>query len=101
MGAEGPEVCVIDWHVHPLRAERWYEVWQPAAARSLAFGARNYLITRNEEDPLHFRQISVWDDRGDFERYWFSDEVSAIRQDALALFNKPLLPTWHALVEEG
>ena len=24
------EVNVIDWHVNPFRADRWYAVWLPA-----------------------------------------------------------------------
>ena len=22
------EICFIEWHVHPFRAERWYEIWE-------------------------------------------------------------------------
>jgi quinol monooxygenase YgiN len=93
-----PEVCYIDWHVHPFRAERWLELWEPAAARALAFGAKSWSLTRDIDDPLHFRQSAVWDSRDDFERYWFSDEISAAREAALNYFNKPLLPNWHSIV---
>ena len=92
------QVCVIDWHIHPFRADRWFEIWLPAAERALGFGATSWTITRSIEDPLAFRQTTVWRDRADFERYWASDEVSAIRQDALKYYNKPTLPTWHTLV---
>lgn len=95
---EAVEVNVIDWHVHPFRADRWYEIWLPAAERCLSFGARSWTITRSIDDPLTFRQTSVWRDREDFERYWASDEVSAVRQDAIKYYTKPLLPTWHRLV---
>jgi quinol monooxygenase YgiN len=92
------EVNVIDWRIHPFRAERWYEVWAPAVERSRAFGARSWSLTRAIEDPLHFRQTTVWEDREDFERYWSSDEVAALRSEALNYYNKPLLPTWHTLL---
>jgi len=95
---EVDQVCIIDWHVHPFRADRWFEIWLPAAERALAFGATSWTITRSIEDPLAFRQTIVWRDRADFERYWASDEVSAIRQDALKYYNKPMLPAWHTLV---
>jgi hypothetical protein len=39
--------------------------------------------------------MSVWDDHTDFERYWYSDEIAALREEALNYYNKPLLPTWH------
>jgi hypothetical protein len=92
------EVCYIDWHVHPFRADRWLELWEPAAARALAFGARSWSLTRDVDDPLHFRQAAIWESRDDFERYWYSDEISAAREAALNYFNKPLLPNWHAFV---
>ena len=40
----------------------------------------------------------MWEDRTDFERYWYSDEVAAIREQALNFYNKPLSPQWHSLV---
>ena len=85
----------IDWHIHPFRAERWLEIWRPALDRALAFGAKTCYLTRNVDDPLHFRQVTVWDDHADFERYWYSDEIAALREEALNYYNKPLLPTWH------
>jgi quinol monooxygenase YgiN len=91
------DVVYIDWHVHPFRAERWYEIWEAGAARAMAFGAKGWSLTRNVEDPLHFRQASVWEDREDFERYWYSDEISALREEAVNFYNKPVLPVWHVL----
>ena len=73
---DGGGVCYIDWRVHPFRAERWYETWEPAAERAMSFGAKAWSLTRSIEDPLLFRQSSVWEDRTDFERYWYSDEVT-------------------------
>lgn len=92
------EVNVIDWHLHPFRADRWYEAWLPAVERAESFGATDWSLTRSEDDPLHFRQTTVWDSREDFERYWSSDEVAAARQRALNYYNKPLLPSWHQLI---
>jgi hypothetical protein len=96
--ASALDVVYIDWHVHPFRAERWYEIWEPGAARAMAFGAKGWSLTRNVEDPLHFRQASVWEKRDDFERYWYSDEIAGLREQALNYYNKPLLPIWHVLI---
>lgn len=93
-----PEVCDIDWHVTPFRAERWFEAWHPAAARCAAFGAKSWTLTRSQDDPLAFRQSMVWESRADFERYWFSEEVAAARQRVIELYDKPLLPSWHTLL---
>jgi hypothetical protein len=96
-----PDVNYIEWHLHPFRADRWLEIWWPALDRALAFGARSCILSRDIDDPLHFRQMSVWDDHEDFDRYWYSDEISALREAALNYYNKPLLPTWHTTTFDG
>jgi heme-degrading monooxygenase HmoA len=88
-------VNYIEWHTHPFRSDRWLETWRPALDRALAFGAKRAVLTRNYEDRLHFRQMTVWESREDFERYWASDEIEALKREALNYFNKPLLPVWH------
>jgi len=92
------EVCVLDWHVAPFRADRFLDVWEPAAARMPAFGAKSWSLTRSTDDPLAIRQTSTWESRSDFERYWFSEEIEAARTAAINLYDLPILPTWHTLV---
>jgi hypothetical protein len=92
------EVCVIDWHIVPFRADRWLDLWEPAAARMPSFGAKSWSLTRSVDDPLHFLQSSVWERRADFERYWFSNEIEAARAAIINLHDLPLLPGWHTLV---
>ncbi len=92
------EVCYIDWHISPLRTDRFLDSWQPVAAKVLAYGATSWNLTRAIDDTLHVRQASVWNSRSDFERYWFSDEISAEREKIINLYDKPLLPAWHTLL---
>ena len=92
------EVCYIDWHTTPFRADKWLDGWEPAAARALAFGAKSWTLSRAIDNPQLFRQGSVWDSREDFERYWYSDEISAARERVIEWYDKPLLPTWHKLI---
>jgi quinol monooxygenase YgiN len=94
-------VNYIDWHVTPFRADRWREIWEPALDRALAFGARASYLTRSEDDPLHFRQVSVWPDREDFERYWASDDLSAMREAAMSYYHKPIVTGWFSMVAEA
>ena len=92
------EACVLDWHIAPFRADRWLDLWQPAAARMPGFGAKSWSLTRSTDDPLAFRQYSVWENRSDFERYWFSKEIEAARATIIDLHEVPILPTWHTIV---
>ena len=92
------EVCVLDWHVAPFRADRFLDLWEPAAARMPAFGAKSWSLTRSTDDPLAIRQSSVWESRADFERYWYSEEIEKARAAVIDLHDIPLLPTWHTLL---
>jgi quinol monooxygenase YgiN len=90
-----------EWHIHPFRADRWFQLWRPALDRAPSYGARSCVLTRDGDDPLHFRQMTTWEDPADYERWWFSDEVSAIREAAFNYYNKPVITTWHSLVADA
>jgi heme-degrading monooxygenase HmoA len=94
-------VNYIEWYVTPFRADRWLEVWRPALDRALAAGASACYLTRNIDNPLHFRQVSVWEDRDDFENWWASDEITRLRQDAMNWYHKPIVSVWHSLAAEA
>ena len=95
------EVHYVEWHVTPFRRDRFIEAWRPALDRALAFGARAAFLTRSEDDTLHLRQTTVWESRADQERWWFSDELVALRQGALPYYHKPVEQHWHAQVADA
>jgi heme-degrading monooxygenase HmoA len=92
------QVHYIEWHVTPFRRDAFLEVWRPALDRALAFGAKGAFLTRNEDDPLHIRQVTVWENRADQELWWASDELSALREAAMTYFHKPVVSNWHIQV---
>jgi hypothetical protein len=94
-------VNYVDWRTHPFRSDRWLAIWRPALDRALAFGAGRCYLSRSIDDPLHFRQVSTWENKDDFERYWFSDEIAALREEAFQYYNKPVNPAWHSVAAEA
>lgn len=92
------EVCTLDWHITPFRADRFLDLWEPAAAKAPAYGAKSWSLIRSTDDPLAFRQTMIWENRSDFERYWYSDEVAQARATIIDLYDIPLLPAWHTLL---
>ncbi len=92
------EVNRLDWHIAPFRADRFLDLWEPAAAKMPAYGAKSWSLTRAIDDPLALQQTSIWDSRADFERYWFSTEIETARASVIDLYDLPLLPTWHTLL---
>ena len=85
------EVCTLDWHITPLRGDRWLDVWEPIAAKCAAFGAKSWSLTRAVDDPLAFQQSSTWENRADFERWWFSEEIEQARAAIIDFHDLPIL----------
>jgi quinol monooxygenase YgiN len=92
------EALQLDYHTTPFRAQRFLELYTPAIARVLAYGARGYVFYRTEEDPDHFIHLSFWDDRTDFDRYWFSREMREVRERTAGLYGQPVLPVWNLVL---
>ncbi|HEY5942924.1 MAG TPA: hypothetical protein VIT89_08710 [Solirubrobacterales bacterium] len=92
------EVCTLDWHITPFRADRFLDQWESIAAKASAYGAKSWSLIRSKDDPLAFRQTMIWENRADFERYWYSDEVEEARAAIIGFYDIPLLPAWHTLV---
>jgi quinol monooxygenase YgiN len=91
----------IEFQATPFRAVRFAELYEPAASRVLAYGAGGYLFYRSVDDPDHFVHISYWDDRADFQRYWFSPEVQEVRRQVSGYHEQPVLPHWGVTYARG
>ena len=95
------EAVQLDYVVTPFRAQRFVDLYRPAIARPLSYGATSYLFYRSEEDPDHFVHMSFWEDRTGFERWWFSREMQQVRVAVVGLHDQPLLPHWHTVLERA
>ncbi|MFL5893583.1 MAG: hypothetical protein ACJ76Z_00555 [Thermoleophilaceae bacterium] len=87
-------MVVINWVANPFRGDKFEAAWAPAAEAATKFGAHAWAFTRSKDDPLHFMQIAVFDNKIDFERYWYSEETAEARIKCAGLYQVPLLPVW-------
>ena len=67
----------------------------------LRYGATEYAFFRSQEDRLKFTQLAFFESRLDFERYWYSEEISQARIDVSGWYQVPVLPIWHTVVGAG
>ena len=91
----------IQWHINPFRGDKFLKVWAPAAEAALDYGASYWALLRSQEGGLEFRQQAVFPTRGDFDRYWYSEEIAEARIEASGLYQVPLLPEYHTIVGAG
>jgi hypothetical protein len=59
------------------------------------------MFYRSEEDSDHFVHASLWEDKADFERYWYSREMQEVRRLTAGLYGQPLLPAWNTILDRG
>jgi hypothetical protein len=94
-------LVVINWVANPFRGDRFEEAWAPAAATVTKYGARAWAFTRSKDDPLTFIQVAAFENKLDFERYWYSEETAEARIQCAGLFQVPLLPVWFECIDWG
>ena len=97
----GEKVVTIPWHATPFRGDKFEDAWRPAAAAALDYGASSWAFLRSTDDPLEFTQIAIFEDKKQWERYWYSEEISEARAEASGYYEVPILPIWHRVVDTG
>ena len=71
----------INWVVTPFRGDKFEETWRPAAEAALDYGATGWALFRLMDGLLDFTQYAFFPSKLDFERYWYSDEISEARTE--------------------
>ena len=95
------QLVEVNWVVNPFRGDRFEEAWRPLAEAALDYGASAYSFFRSDTDRLRFRQVAYFDDRLDWERYWYSEQVSLAREDLSGWYQVPLQAVWYTVVDSG
>ena len=98
---EGDSVVSILWHANPFRGDKFEDAWRPAAAAALDYGASWWAFYRSKDDPLDFTQVAIFEDKQQFERYWYSEQLAEARAECSGLYEVPVLPIWHRVVSAG
>jgi heme-degrading monooxygenase HmoA len=93
------QVVQINWVVNPFRGDKFEHAWRSRAEAVLDYGASAYALFRSKEDPLKFTQLSYFEDKLDWDRYWLSEEISDARAEISGWYQVPLLPVWHSVVD--
>jgi hypothetical protein len=95
-------VMAIIWHANPFRGDRFEDLWRPAAEAALRYGATEWLFMRSLDDPLDFTQFAVFPEgKTQFERYWYSEEISEARVAAMGAYQVPILPIFFRVSGAG
>ena len=91
----------IRWVANPFRGDAFAEGWRPAAEAAMDYGATSWALYRAKDGKLDFTQHAVFESKADFERYWYSEQITDARVEMGGKYQVPLLPTFHEIVGSG
>ena len=74
---------------------------QQLAPISLRYGATRYEVFRSRDDRYKLLQEATFEDKLDFDRYWYGDEFSRWRAEHQGWFQVPIVYEWHDRVVRG
>jgi hypothetical protein len=97
----GQIAVAIPWVANITMGDRFEELWLPAAEAVLDYGATWWAFYRAKEGMLDFSQWALFPTKLDFERYWYSEEISEARTEASGLYQVPVLPVFHRISGMG
>ncbi len=94
-------VVNIPWYSTLFRGDQFEVALLEIAPLALRYGASDYEVLRSNDDRYRFWQFSHFNDKGDFDAYWYGPEFMEWRADYTSWYQVPVLYTWFERVSHG
>jgi hypothetical protein len=94
-------VVHIPWYATGLRADKLEAALAEISPVALRYGATSHALYRSRDDRYRFLQTAEFEDKGDFERYWYGPEFTDFRVITSSWYVVPVLYSWTDLVTSG
>ena len=94
-------VVQIPWYATVFRGDKFEQAISIIAPVAMHYGASDYRVYRSRDDRYKFTQMATFEDKLDWERYWYGREFSAWRADYASWYQVPVVYTWTDLVISG
>ncbi len=94
-------VVHIPWYATVFRGDKLEAALELIAPLAIRYGATDYRVYRNRDDRYKFMQMATFEDKADFERYWYGEEFNAWRARHSSWYQVPVLYVWHDRVAAG
>ncbi len=94
-------VVQVPWYATVFRGDRFEEAVSIIAPVALRYGATDYRVYRYRDDRYKFIQMATFEDKLDWERYWYGREFVAWRADYSSWYQVPVTYVWNDLVIAG
>jgi hypothetical protein len=94
-------VVHIPWYATGFRGDRLEAALADVGPVALRYGATSHALYRSQDDRYKFLQMATFEDKADFERYWYGDAFNDWRRDFSSWFQVPIIYSWNTLVFQG
>jgi hypothetical protein len=94
-------VVHVPWYATGFRGDDLEAALERISAVSLRYNASYYTVYRNRDDRYKFLQSIEFEDKLDWERYWYGPEFTDFRAACQGWFQIPVIYTWNDRVCEG
>jgi len=94
-------VVNIPWYATVFRGDKFEVALQEIAPIAMRYGATDFEVLRSNDDRYRFWQFAYFEEKTDFERYWYGREFSDWRADYTSWYTVPVLYTWFDRVVAG
>jgi hypothetical protein len=94
-------VVHIPWYATVFRGDRFEEALGQIAPLALRFGATDYRVYRSRDDSYKFLHMSTFEDKTDWERFWYGPDFVDWRAEYSSWYQVPIVYVWHDLVLSG
>ncbi|MGB0098086.1 MAG: hypothetical protein WBP81_36810 [Solirubrobacteraceae bacterium] len=87
-------VVHIQWYATILRQESFAESVAQVAPLALRYGATQYSVHRSQDDRYRVTQMSWFEFKADWYRYWDGPEMTEFRRRNQGRFQSPITYIW-------
>ena len=94
-------VVHIPWYATVFRGDQFEEALGQIAPLALRYGASDYRVYRSRDDSYKFLHMSTFEDKEDWERFWYGADFSAWRAEYSSFYQVPVVYVWNDLVLSG
>ena len=91
----------VPWYATLFRGDQFELALMEIAPLALRYGATEFSVHRNGDDRYKFLQISHFETKLDWERYWSGPEFVEWRGRYSSWFQVPIVYAWNDIVATG
>jgi hypothetical protein len=94
-------IAQIPWYATLFRGDQFAEGLAEIAPIAMRYGATDYIVYRNRDDMYKFLQCATFNDKSDFDAYWYGPEMNDFRTVYSSYYQVPILYTWADVIAQG